>query len=421
MPQTPTAEEESQFLDALARRDAASVSSKLALWPTWAQVVRPCRQPTVHYLLQNGTGSPDGKTIECIELLVAHGGTLDTRDESGGCVLHSVVSPRAGGSSGGDIFAEDAAPVLEFLLRHPMRPSLHAVNHLGLNAMDHACRVGNVPAIDTLLAASHRADPVVSDAAADAAWEEPLVGFPVGLIMGAQLRGGTYAFQFHNLTRIAAKHGRTSVLQYLLTFTIPAPLVARLSLLEGNTSAVQAMQLAGPERVRLWSLFPLATDPAEEWLRLGSPLQAACSAYSAAAADADAVLACASFMIEYTREAHITREEVEAEATRVSERYHEHVLPKTPAAVYTLLRAQDSAGRCALHYAADGRVDGSTALLRLLLSVDGSLLQATDRGGRTPLDAALRGKKQKNAEWLVAQHGVASLGMGTCIRGSGVR
>jgi hypothetical protein len=414
----PTPAEEETLLDALTRRDAHTVSTLVALWPQWAVTVRPCKQPTVHYLLQHGEGSPDGATVDCIEVLLAHGAQLDVRDETGGSVLHSAVAPRPLSPTA---FAEDVSTVLSFVLRHPLRPSYHAVNHLGLTAAGFACRVGNVPAIDALLATTYQADPVLSpDAISDATWEEALIGIPIGLMIGARLNRGVFQFQFRDMTRTAAKHGRTAVLDYLLKLSFPASMVERLSLLEGNMAAVQAMQSRGAA-VHLWSLFPLITDPADEWQRLGSPLQAACGAYSEASADGGNILNAVTFMIEHARSAHITLDEQRVEDQRLGERYHDHVAAATPAAVYALLRAQDAAGRCAMHFAADGRVDGSAPLLAVLLGVDAALLQTTDRGGRTPLDAALRGKKESNAKWLVAQHGVSSVGSATRVRASGVR
>lgn len=415
----PTTQEEADFLVALEARDCERMRTHLSLWPQWVHAVRPSRQPTVHYLLQHGQslGQGNASTIACLELLLAHGAELDVFDEAGNSVFHSALCARPNGG-----FADDCAVVLEYLLCHPQRPSYHSVNYLNLTAVAYACRVGNVPAIDALLATTMTERPLLGkQAAEDAGWEAPFVNLPIGLIMGAERLAGPFAFRFRELTRIAAKQGNGRVLEFLFSLRFPARVIERLALLEGSMRAADKMSRFPDVPVALWDVFPLATDPEDEWSRLGSPLQVACGAFSASSADGDKILDTVAFMIEYTRRHHITVEEEEAEALRVQERYHGHVAPQTPSAVFSLLRAQDAAGRCSMHFAADGRVDGSAKLMSLLYAVDPSILQATDRGGRTPLDAALRGKREANAKWLVAQHGVQSLGGSTRVRGSGIR
>lgn len=403
--------ESDAFLQALRDCDLVSIKRLIARSPQGnaANVVKSSKQPTIHYLLQHRDADRDpAELYPCILALQDFGADLTAVCPfTGNSALHYVVLPTVSeerGVSSSAKLPQDSAALLWFFLSLPSSscPSLLHRNRDGWNVLEAACRYSNIAAVDGLFTETMKAGPTV---------EERYVSLPLAIYLSMEDR----CSHVQRLLTIACRYNQVAMVRFFLTSPTMSLTVTQLQRLDATGNAAAAVRsqettLGDPQGASNnnkqslflpWNVHSYIPWQLQDYTRdEGGPFRTACSF---------GALDVVQFLLHWASH-QTTTEEDAVERSRTEERYHAHIPKQVPAAVLRLLHEEDLRGRSALHYAADGRCMVNDPVMAALLAVDPRLVERRDKGGRTALDAALKGGRKQNAEWLLLKYGATAIG-----------
>jgi ankyrin repeat protein len=337
--------------------------------------VLPSGAPSLHFIVQRLIASDSPADLDagmgCMELAIAAGASLNTRDVHDNTVLHVAVMPRTNGT-----FADNQASLISRILAWEDF-DVHAVNRDGLTAVLLAAAVGNVSALDCFFG-----------------FKEPCASLPLAIAAGATKSGSALLLRHRELLPLACRHGRVEVVRYLLETPFP-----RLRAILSSIQQAEGNDADESDRSFLFDISPQDQKEFSLWQRQGTPFQQACASGQMEAVE---------YLINFALARRTTAEEHREEMERTSQRYHEHLPRKWPAAVIKLLAETDQMGRCALHYAADGKLDNNVNVMSFLIAIKGDLPAQLDFGQRSAMQSALRSGRRANAKFLLEKYGAVA-------------